>query len=152
MVVQLTERGPYSQSSFPFCQWINFFGLPIKSYSGLRLLVYKNTHSKNLTRGCGLELLGVWKTPRINKIKLDLDSGLERPTAIYWLSTNQTQSRQNQEKATAKDPTQTLVTTEPTLESRNRKEREKPGARWEFQKYVRVLFLLVSGTQRVAQV
>ena len=38
---------------------------------------------------------GVRKTPRINKIKLDLDSGLERPTAIYWLSTNQTQSRQN---------------------------------------------------------
>ena len=42
-----------------FCQWINFFGLPIKSYSGLRLLVYKNTHSKNLTRGLRpIELLG----------------------------------------------------------------------------------------------
>ena len=24
-----------------FCDWISFFGLPIKSYSGLRLLVYK---------------------------------------------------------------------------------------------------------------
>jgi hypothetical protein len=24
-----------------FCQWISFFGLPIKSYSGLRLVVYK---------------------------------------------------------------------------------------------------------------
>jgi len=34
----------------------------------------------------------------------------------------------------------------------NQKRKRKPGARWEFQKYVRVLFLLVSGTQRVAQV
>ena len=53
-----------------------------------------------------------------------MDSGLERPTAIYWLSTNQTQSRQNQEKVTAKKTKQTIATTEPTLESRIRKERE----------------------------
>ena len=51
-----------------FCSWISFFGLPIKSYSGLRPLVYKNTHSKNLTRGLRpIELLGCKNTK--NKIK-----------------------------------------------------------------------------------
>ena len=89
-----------------FCDWISFFGLPIKSYSGLRLLVYKKyTLKEPDSRFTAYRAFGVRKAPRINKIKLDLDSGLERPTAIYWLSTNQTQSRQNQEKATAKTKT-----------------------------------------------
>ena len=43
-------QSTHTFSWFRFCRRISFFGLPIKSYSGLRPLVYKNTRSKNLMK------------------------------------------------------------------------------------------------------
>ena len=82
-----------------FCSWISFFGLPIKSYSGLRPLVYnKYTLKEPDSRLRPIGLLGVWKTPRINKIKLDLDSGLERPTTINTRTTFQSKTEPSRKR------------------------------------------------------
>ena len=51
-----------------FCSWISFFGLPIKSYSGLRPLVYKKyTLKEPDSRLRPIEVLGCENTK--NKIK-----------------------------------------------------------------------------------
>jgi hypothetical protein len=72
------------------------------------------------------------------------------------LSTNQTQSRQNQEKATLKSDTNLRHNRANfRIEKQKRKESENQQLdenSKSTQEAARVLFLLVSGTQRVAQV
>ena len=65
----LTSNCPRRTSwLYCICSWISFFGLPIKSYSGLRPLVYKKyTLKEPDSRLRPIELLGCKNTK--NKIK-----------------------------------------------------------------------------------
>ena len=86
------------------CSWISFFGLPIKSYSGLRPLVYnKYTLKEPDSRLRPIELLGCKNTKNNwqNKIKLDLDldsvDSRGRLPLIHEQPSSQKQSHQERE-------------------------------------------------------
>jgi hypothetical protein len=65
--LHLSRFWVYFVLTWPFCEWIGFFGLPIKSYSGLRPLVYKKyTLKEPDSRLRPIELLGCKNTKNKN--------------------------------------------------------------------------------------